>query len=60
MENIPVPPSEVNCGMNLIKSQQAVENALTIGSDAVLLRVNKIEDEIMSMNYSFIKEGRGM
>ena len=31
-----------------------------IGSDVVLLRVNKIEDDIMSMNYNFMKEGGGM
>ena len=57
MKTIPVPPAEVNCGMTVIKTKNAVNNDLMIGSDIELLRANKIEDEIVSMNCNFMKEG---
>ena len=57
MKSIHIPPAEVNRSMTVIKPPQVVKNSLMIGSDVVLLRVNTIEDDIISMNYNFIKGG---
>ena len=57
MKNILILPAEVNCGTTVIEAQQSNNNALMIRSDIMLLRVNKIEDDVMSMNYKFSKEG---
>ena len=57
MKSIHIPPAEVNRSMTVIKPPQVVKNSLMIGSDVVLLRVNTVEHDFMSMNYEFIKVG---
>ena len=60
MKNVPVPSTQMNCAMTLIKAQEKNKNVLMIGYDLCLIKHKLDEDEINSMNNNFIGQGKGI
>ena len=60
MKNVPVPSTQMDCAMALIKAQETIKNALIIGSDVCLMKPKLVEYRTNSMNKNVIGKGEGI
>ena len=60
MKNVPVPSTQMNCAMKLIKAQETIKNALVIGFDVCLIKPKLVENGIKSINNNVIGKGKGI